>query len=268
MNEKEKQFSVGEISKATGLTVRTLQHYDNIGLLPVSGRSEGGRRYYTEKDLLKLEQIVFYKSIGVPLKSIKVKQMESQTLPALQKTLEEHIIRLVQKADAIHHAISVAEASLEVVNSGSYPPWEMMANLIQLMDGSSSVNWSNYDFDKNFSAILAEHKISNTLTDTAEIYHEIQQIMISAMTLRETGHKPESDPAQSLAKRWWKMIMKLTGGEEAAISAYTKVNQNREAWPEADRKLYEAAEPYLEAALSIYIAHNNIQIPSSFLDKE
>ena len=85
MNEKEKQFSVGEISKATGLTVRTLQHYDNIGLLPVSGRSEGGRRYYTEKDLLKLEQIVFYKSIGVPLKSIKDKQMEAQTLPTLKK---------------------------------------------------------------------------------------------------------------------------------------------------------------------------------------
>lgn len=268
MYEKEQQFTVGEISQATGLTVRTLQHYDNIGLLPVSGRSEGGRRYYTEKDLLKLEQIVFYKSIGVPLKNIKDKLMESRTIPALHKTLEEQLILLVQKADAIHLAISVAESSLEAVSSGNYPPWEMMANLIQLMDGSSLINWSKYNFDKELINTLKDHKISNTLTDSTVIYHEMRQIMITAITLRETCQKPDAPAAQSLAKRWWEMIMSLTGGDEATISAFSNENKNREAWPEADRKLYEAAEPFLEAALSVYIASNNIEIPNSFLEKE
>jgi DNA-binding transcriptional MerR regulator len=268
MYEKERQFTVGEISQATGMTVRTLQHYDNIGLLPVSGRSEGGRRYYTEKDLLKLEQIVFYKSIGIPLKHIKEKLTGTQSLPALQKTLEEHLILLVQKADAIHLAISVAESTLEVVSSGNYPPWEMMANLIQLMDGSSLINWSNYNFDNNLLNILKEHNIGNTLTNSTEIYHEMRQIMITAITLRETCQKPDAPAAQSLAKRWWEMIMSLTGGEEATISAFANVNKNREAWPESDRKLYEAAEPFLEAALGVYIASNDIEIPNSFLEKE
>ncbi len=268
MYEKEKQFTVGEISQITGLTVRTLQHYDNIGLLPVSGRSEGGRRYYTEKDLLRLEQIVFYKSIGIPLNSIKEKLTAEQTLPALQKTLEEHLIQLVQKADALHLAITVAEASLEVVGSGSYPPWEMMANLIRLMDGSSLVNWSKYHFDNDLLTILKEHKIGNNLTNSTEIYHEMRQIMITAITLDETSQKPESPAAQLLAKRWWEMIMSLTGGEEATISAFANVNNNRESWPVSDRKLYEAAEPYLEAALGIYIANSDMKIPNSFLEKE
>ena len=62
--DDEKTYSVGELAKATGLTVRTLQHYDNIGLLPTSGRTEGGRRYYTKRDVVRLTQITIYKSIG------------------------------------------------------------------------------------------------------------------------------------------------------------------------------------------------------------
>ncbi|MBC8060485.1 MAG: MerR family transcriptional regulator [Clostridiaceae bacterium] len=61
----KKQYLVGEIAAATGLTVRTLQHYDNIGLLPVSGRTTSGRRYYSQADLVQLEQIIFYKSIAI-----------------------------------------------------------------------------------------------------------------------------------------------------------------------------------------------------------
>ena len=47
----EKQISTGEVAKISGLTIRTLQHYDNIGVLPASGRTEGGRRFYTENDM-------------------------------------------------------------------------------------------------------------------------------------------------------------------------------------------------------------------------
>ncbi len=45
----DKKYTSGEIASATGLTIRTVQHYDNIGLLPSSGRTEGGRRYYTQE---------------------------------------------------------------------------------------------------------------------------------------------------------------------------------------------------------------------------
>ena len=49
----EKQISTGEVAKISGLTIRTLQHYDNIGVLPASGRTEGGRRFYTESDMIQ-----------------------------------------------------------------------------------------------------------------------------------------------------------------------------------------------------------------------
>ncbi|MDY6985616.1 MAG: MerR family DNA-binding transcriptional regulator [Candidatus Thermoplasmatota archaeon] len=45
----DKKYTSGEIASATRLMIRTVQHYDNIGLLPSSGRTEGGRHYYTQE---------------------------------------------------------------------------------------------------------------------------------------------------------------------------------------------------------------------------
>lgn len=62
---------IQQIAKQTGLTVRTLRHYDQIGLLQVSSRTEGGHRLYTEEDLKKLQQIEFLKDLGFRLLEIR-----------------------------------------------------------------------------------------------------------------------------------------------------------------------------------------------------
>lgn len=54
MVSDEKIFSICEVVKSTGLTVRTLQRYDNIDILPTSGCTESCRRYYTKKDNFKV----------------------------------------------------------------------------------------------------------------------------------------------------------------------------------------------------------------------
>ena len=56
-------MTVGEAAKKIGVTVRTLQYYDKEGLLSPSAESEGGRRLYTDKDLVMLHQIISLKSL-------------------------------------------------------------------------------------------------------------------------------------------------------------------------------------------------------------
>ena len=56
-------MTVGEIAKKMGVTVRTLQYYDKEGLLSPSAESEGGRRLYTDRDLIMLHQILSLKSL-------------------------------------------------------------------------------------------------------------------------------------------------------------------------------------------------------------
>ena len=64
-------MTVKEVSEITGISVRTLHYYDEIGLLTPSGKSEAGYRLYDEKALERLRQILFFREFDLPLKEIK-----------------------------------------------------------------------------------------------------------------------------------------------------------------------------------------------------
>ena len=67
----EGYMTVGELAKKMDVTVRTLQYYDREGVLSPSAESAGGRRLYTDKDLVRLHQILSLKSLGFSLDDIK-----------------------------------------------------------------------------------------------------------------------------------------------------------------------------------------------------
>lgn len=263
MDSGEKRFTVGEIAKLTGLTVRTLQHYDNIGILPVSGRTEAGRRYYSKDDILRLEQIVFYKSLGISLHEIKEKLIDSPTPQMLEEMLSTHLKILLKKISSLHTAMSTIDVSLNVVRSGYSLPWETLTHLIRTMEGSSLDDWTRYEFGSKLYENMVSKNI--TLTDALGIYHSVRSLMVEAATLSNVGLAPGHQLAQSLAKRWWAFIMKMTNGEESAVSALAAVNENRHSWPEEDRTLFQSAEPFIEKALEIYIKENNINVPDSLV---
>ena len=65
-------WKVGELASETGLSVRALRHYDQIGLLKPSSESEGGHRIYSTRDVEKLQKIMTLKQLGFSLDKIKV----------------------------------------------------------------------------------------------------------------------------------------------------------------------------------------------------
>ena len=75
----ETALRVGELAKRTGLTVRTLHHYESIGLLTPSGRTEAGYRLYAAADVARLGQIVGLRQLGLALDEIR----ECLTRPGL-----------------------------------------------------------------------------------------------------------------------------------------------------------------------------------------
>lgn len=63
-------YSIGDLAQRTGLTVRTLHHYEQLGLLLPSARTDGGYRLYGDADVQTLHRILAYRQIGLPLKEI------------------------------------------------------------------------------------------------------------------------------------------------------------------------------------------------------
>ena len=64
-------FTVKQLSRLAGVTPRTLHHYDAIGLLKPSRIGANGYRYYEQESLLRLQQILFYRELDIPLDAIK-----------------------------------------------------------------------------------------------------------------------------------------------------------------------------------------------------
>lgn len=67
---KHRTYAVGELAKLSGVTIRTLHHYDSIGLLKPASVGENGYRLYGREDLLRLQQILFHRELGLSLADI------------------------------------------------------------------------------------------------------------------------------------------------------------------------------------------------------
>ena len=88
-------WKVGELARETGLTVRTLHHYDQLGLLSPLSRTQGGHRCYTSDDVRRLSRIVALRSLGISLEEIgTLLDGEPDPVGLLRRQLdvvEEHI---------------------------------------------------------------------------------------------------------------------------------------------------------------------------------
>ncbi|MGT2787911.1 MerR family transcriptional regulator, partial [Streptococcus loxodontisalivarius] len=87
-------YSTGEVAKLSGVTVRTVQYYDQKGILSPSDISEGGRRIYSEEDLRNLQVIVFLRELDFSLEQIRRFMAEESADKTLELLLQEHISQL------------------------------------------------------------------------------------------------------------------------------------------------------------------------------
>jgi DNA-binding transcriptional MerR regulator len=94
-----KNYSVKQLSELAGVSVRTLHLYDENGLLNPCMRTEAGYRMYGEKELLRLQQILFYKELDFPLQEIK--EILDEPDFDIMKALNNHKKALLQKSERI-----------------------------------------------------------------------------------------------------------------------------------------------------------------------
>lgn len=125
----KKYWYVKAFSKLTNVTVRTLHHYDHIGLLTPSIRLENGYRQYSEQDLLKLQQIIALKFFGFELEQIK-------KLLCKQLSLIEHLTAqaalLQEKTDVLNSAAKALKSVVLQCEDNRSINWKTTLELIEV----------------------------------------------------------------------------------------------------------------------------------------
>lgn len=254
-----KEYTVGQLTKLIGVTVRTLQHYDNIGLLPASGRSANGRRFYTQADLYKLEQIQFYKFLGFSLEHIKEKLVSDPSVGQLQTVLEEHRELVFHKIEQLHTVRMSVDAALMATKMGEYPPPRHITEMIQALNQASFFEWSPTileEYDNQFLETIMKRP-----EEIHILYHQWKAVSIKAVMLKEMGVDAADDAAQQVAAEFWEMIMGASQGRREVFQVFNEFNNGRDKWGTGEGKLAEESEEYLTHALGIYIEKNQIEVP-------
>jgi DNA-binding transcriptional MerR regulator len=118
-NDQE-SLAVGEVAHLAGITVRTLHHYDRIGLLRPSLRTGAGHRRYTDADLDRLQQVLFYRELGFPLDRIRSVMTDGTDgtpvdhLRQQRAMLLDRIKRLERMATAVEKAMEARQMGINL----------------------------------------------------------------------------------------------------------------------------------------------------------
>ncbi|MFC0597688.1 MerR family transcriptional regulator [Streptomyces palmae] len=112
-------YSVGQVAGFAGVTVRTLHHYDEVGLLHPSSRSHAGHRRYDDADLDRLQQILYYRELGFPLDQVAVLLDGPATDPRehlrrQHELLTARIAELTRMAAAVERAMEARKMGINL----------------------------------------------------------------------------------------------------------------------------------------------------------
>lgn len=157
MELDEKKLTVHEVAKLTGITNRTLHYYDEIGLLSPSIVTEAKYRIYTEDDLGRLQEILFFKEIGFSLKEIK---LLLTALPYNRKeALERHLKILDLKSKRIERLICLVNDTLAGKRDFSFEAFSNSKILEEQAKFRKEIakRWSATKEYQEFSEFFSEH---------------------------------------------------------------------------------------------------------------
>ena len=191
---------ISEVAKLTGITVRTLHYYDEIGLLKPSEITEAGYRLYSREDLEILQQILFFRELDFPLSQIK----EIMNNPNYDKeeALKKQKELLIQQRQRIEGLIKLIEKRIEGDNNMSFKEFDMneieenkkkYAKEVKERWGTSKA----YEESEKKTSSYNKEKWGDINQETSEIFKGFAELRNS---------DPGSEEVQELVRRWQKYI--------------------------------------------------------------
>jgi DNA-binding transcriptional MerR regulator len=226
-------YRIREFATLAGVTVRALHHYDRLGLLKPSGRSRSGYRLYRDRDLVRLEQIVVLKFLGLPLKQIgRLLKRESPLAETLRRQQQVLAVKRRQLDLAIQ-AIGHAERSVE---GGCDPDLDLFKTIVREIEMQNSTDWSAKYYSEDAKAKIEERKALWNPELQAQVTQ--QWTALVADVTAALGEDPAGPKAQALAGRWRTLVDGFTGGDPEVQKGLNKMWSDKENWPVDQRERF------------------------------
>lgn len=184
-------MQIKELATISHVSVRTLHHYDNIGLLTPSTTSQAGYRIYSDENIEALQQILFYKELGFSLKSIK--EIIQNPLFNRQEAMESHLKSLVEKKERMNSMIDTLEKSIAAMKGE-----KTMSN----EDKFKGFEFNTKHYEEEAIERWGEKKVASTNKNWSQSNQDkFNAIYFKLAAIRHL--KPDSNEAQEGIKEWY-----------------------------------------------------------------
>ncbi|KAM3093285.1 MerR family transcriptional regulator [Phormidesmis sp. 146-35] len=235
-------LKVGDLAKQTGVSVRTLHYYDEIGLLSPSHRTETGYRLYDEADIIRLQQIVSLRQVGFSLEDIR--SCLDQPDSSLDHIIQLHLTRLREQIDLSHRLLTRLEAIAQTLNSAESVS---VTTLIQTIEAISMLEKyytpEQLETLKQRQELVGEERIRQVELEWQELLEQVRNEM-------EKGTDPTSESVLRLARQSLALIHEFTGGD-AGIERSLHTMYQQEGADVASRGVVNSAtSEYLSRAVA------------------
>jgi DNA-binding transcriptional MerR regulator len=234
-------LKVGELASRTGLTVRTLHHYDEIGLLRPSLHTGSGHRLYTGGDVARLQQIVSLRQLGFSLEQVRACLDRSDFSPL--EVIRLHVARLREQI-ALQQGLVERLTGLErLFETAGEVSAEQFLQTIEVM-----TMIENYYTPEQLAQLqqrskeVGEERIKQGQADWAELFAKLKIEM-------DNGTDPADAKVQALVKWQHQLVNEFTGGDPAIAASLKRM------WTEQGDKL--SAQMGYDPRLMEYLAKAN-----------
>lgn len=159
--KKTGYYSSGQFAKMAQITLRTVRFYDKKGLLKPSYIAESGARFYTDNDVVKLQQILLLKYLGFSLDDIKEMIIDDSNYKFLLNSLKTQLHLIQDKIEQLHLVEKAIQDTTEAITLEKKVNWDQMLKLIHLttMETSMKLQYKNAS---NLSARINLHHLYST----------------------------------------------------------------------------------------------------------
>lgn len=208
-------LKVGEVAKRTGITIRTLHHYDEIGLLPPSLRTDSGHRLYSSDDLARLQQIVSLRQLGFSLQDAKACLERDDFSPV--ETLRTHAARL---------RIAIREQQALC---------DRMEGLARLLGGAEEVSADRFLEIIEEITRMEQYYTPDQLAQLKQRADELgpegmqaaqnewPRLMAAMKAEMDAGTDPADPRVQKLARRWKELVDSFTGRDPGIAASLQRL---------------------------------------------
>lgn len=205
-------WRIGELCRRTGLTVRTLHHWDHVGLLRPSARTSSGHRLYDERDVDRLYRIVALRELGLPLETIGALLNGGGTGgPALAELLGEHLAHVERQLAALGGLRDRLAALVPAVRAaGGAPSVDLLALIQEVTTVDDTIR--NY-FTEEQLAALAQRRERLGEDAIRGVQEEWPRLIAQVRAELDAGTDPAEPRVRALAKRWMELLEAFHGGD-------------------------------------------------------